>query len=236
MKKAVVFDFGQTLADSADGFRRAEREAQLEIFSHIGVPSWEDFQSHYRLTRKSFQERSDFSRKAMWIEVCRHFGVSAELAFFVEQEGRYWDTVEEHTKIFPETMDTLERLRLKYRLAVITNTQGQANSSRHRLWRFPDMEKFFERIIVAGKSGIPPKPDPLPFRLCLEGLGVLPENAAYVGDDLRIDIYGAIAVGIQPVWIKHYSVRRAWPDVSVHFPVITSLDQLIMMDRIIFGV
>jgi putative hydrolase of the HAD superfamily len=133
-------------------------------------------------------------------------------------------------------LSTLEKLRLKYRLAVITNTQGQTNSGGHRFGRFPEMEKFFDRIIVAGESGIPPKPDPFPFLLCLEGLGVVPENAAFVGDDLRIDIYGAIAVGIQPVWIKHHSVRRSWPDVAVHFPVITSLDQLLLMDRIIFGV
>jgi HAD superfamily hydrolase (TIGR01549 family) len=172
----------------------------------------------------------------MWIEVYRHFGILPDLAFLDEQEGRYWDTVEDHTKIFPETMSTLEKLHLKYRLGIITNTQGQANSGGHRFGRFSDMEKFFDKIIVAGESGIPPKPDPLPFRLCLEGLSVLPENAAFVGDDLRIDIYGAIAVGIQPVWMKHYSVRRSWPDVAVHFPVITSLDQLLLMDRIIFGV
>jgi putative hydrolase of the HAD superfamily len=133
-------------------------------------------------------------------------------------------------------MSTLEQLRLKYRFAVITNTQGQVNSGGHRFGRFPDMEKFFDRIIVAWQSGVPPKPDPFPFRLCLEGPGVLPEDAVYVGDDLQIDIYGAIAVGIHPDWIKHYSVQRSWPDAEVHFQVITSLNQLLLMDRMIFGV
>ena len=88
-------------------------------------------------------------------------------------------------------------------------------------------------MIVAGESGIPPKPDPIPFRLCLDALGVLPEDAVFVGDDLRIDIGGAIAVGIQPVWIKHYSVRRSWPEIDAKFPVITSLDQLLMLEHIL---
>ena len=35
MVKAVIFDFGQTLVDSADGFRAAEREAQDRIFAAL---------------------------------------------------------------------------------------------------------------------------------------------------------------------------------------------------------
>lgn len=233
MKKAVIFDFGQTLADSADGFRLAEKEAQSGLFSHLGIPSWEDFLSCYRLIRKSFQDNSNFSRKAMWIEVCRHYGIQPDLPFLDQSEMRYWDTVEEHTKIFPEAVETLERLHLRYRLAVITNTQGQADSQRHRFGRFPEIERFLETVIVAGESGIPPKPDPIPFRLCLDALGVLPEDAVFVGDDLRIDIGGAIAVGIQPVWIRHYSVRRSWPEIDAKFPVITSLDQLLMLEHIL---
>ena len=236
MKKAVIFDFGQTLADSADGFRLAEREAQFEIFSRLGIPSWDEFRKRYRLIRKSFQDSSNFSRKAIWIEVGLHYGIQPDMPFLEKLESSYWNTVVEHTNIFPEAVRTLEQLCLKYRLAVITNTQGQANSNGHRFGRFPEIEKFFEIVMVAGEFGIPPKPDPLPFRLCLEGLGVLPEEAVFVGDDLRIDIGGAVGAGIQPIWIKHYSVQRSWPEIKVEFPVITSLDQLITMDSAIFGV
>jgi FMN phosphatase YigB (HAD superfamily) len=236
MKKAVIFDFGQTLADSSDGFRLAEGEAQIEIFSRLGISSWDEFKRLYRLIRKSSQDSSNFSRKAIWIDVLLNYGTQADVPFLEELEGRYWNTVIEHTKIFPEAFSTLERLSIKYRLAVITNTQGQTNSNRHRFGSFPEIERFFEIVIVAGESGIPPKPDPLPFRLCLEGLGVLPEEAVFVGDDLRIDIGGAVGAGIQPVWIKHHSVRRSWPEVKAEFPVITSLDQLILSDRAIFEV
>jgi putative hydrolase of the HAD superfamily len=235
MKKAVIFDFGQTLADSSDGFRLAEKEAQSEVFSCLGNPSWDEFKSRYRLIRKSFQDCSNFSRKAIWIEVCLHYGIQPDVPFLEKLEGRYWNTVVENTKIFPEVVRTLEQLCLKYRLAVITNTQGQTNSYEHRFGRFPEIEIFFETVIVAGEFGIPPKPDPLPFRLCLERLGILPEEAVFVGDDLRIDIGGAVGAGIQPVWIKHHSVRRTWPEIEADFPVITGLDQLILMDLAIFG-
>ena len=203
----------------------------MELFSRLGRPPWEDFRKLYRLIRKAFQGNSNFSRKAMWIEVCRHYGILPDLPFLQDRETIYWQTVEEHTQVFPETMNVLELLRLKYRMAVITNTQGQTDSNGHRFGRFPELERAFDNIIVAGEAGIPPKPDPMPFRLCLKTLDVLPEEAVFVGDDLRIDIGGAVAAGIEPIWIKHYLVRRSWPEVEAQFPVITCLDELLQIDR-----
>ena len=36
MIKAVIFDFGQTLVNSADGFRTAEKQAQDKLFKIPG--------------------------------------------------------------------------------------------------------------------------------------------------------------------------------------------------------
>ena len=35
MIKAVIFDFGQTLVDSAEGFRSAEKQVEKKIFDEI---------------------------------------------------------------------------------------------------------------------------------------------------------------------------------------------------------
>ena len=35
MIKAILFDFGQTLVDSADAFRAAEKEAKDRLFAQI---------------------------------------------------------------------------------------------------------------------------------------------------------------------------------------------------------
>jgi putative hydrolase of the HAD superfamily len=63
--------------------------------------------------------------------------------------------------------------------------------------------------------------------LCLERLGLAPSEAVYVGDDLEIDIRGAQGVGIQPIWLKHHSVSRNWPQDETSTPVISCLNQLI---------
>jgi putative hydrolase of the HAD superfamily len=118
-------------------------------------------------------------------------------------------------------------------MALITNTQGQKITGTHRISLFPELEKFFRVIIVAGEGEIPPKPDPEPFRLCLEKLNIAAGQAVYVGDDYRIDICGARDSGLHPVWLKHYSVRRNWPEVQTSVPVITSLKQLLDLDNLL---
>ena len=233
MIKALIFDFGQTLVDSADGFRAAEQEAKDAIFLQLGSaskgPSWEEFLPMYRKIRKQFHEKSCFSRAAIWQEVYRQFNCDPNLSLIEKWENRYWEQVKALTRPFEETVQVLEKLSRRYQLGMITNTQGQKTAGKHRIALFPQLEQYFKVIIVAGESGIPPKPDPEPFRLCIAKLDVLPHEAVMVGDDWRIDIGGAENARIQPVWLRHETVRRNWPDVETTVPIITRLDQLLSL-------
>ncbi len=232
MIKAVIFDFGQTLVDSADGFRTAEKQAQDQLFANLGLTVREDFLTIYRRLRKEFHERSDFSRHSLWREVYYYYCLAPESGQLERWEADYWETVKARTTVFPEAEEVLESLRARYEIALITNTQGQKTIGSHRISLFPELEKFFRVIIVAGEGDIAPKPDAEPFRLCLEKLEIEAGQAVYVGDDYRIDICGARDSGLYPVWLKHSSVGRNWPEVQTSVPVITSLKQLLELDYI----
>ena len=73
MIKAVIFDFGQTLVDSAKGFRTAEKEAQDKLFSNLGLTVRDNFLTIYRRLRKELHERSDFSRNSLWQEIFYYY-------------------------------------------------------------------------------------------------------------------------------------------------------------------
>ena len=233
MLKAVIFDFGQTLVDSADGFRTAEKEAQGRLFAHLGLSLQDDFMVNYRRIRKNFQDRSDFSRKSIWHAVYHYYGLTPDPDLLEKWENEYWETVKAHTTLFPEVENVLQALSRRYRVALISNTQGQRATGTHRLSQFPDLETFFEVIIIAGEGNIPPKPDPEPFRLCLEKLQIAAPEAVYVGDDWRIDICGARDAGLHPVWLKHHSVRRNWPEGESSIEVITTLEALLNLENIL---
>ena len=233
MIEAILFDFGQTLVDSSEGFRTAERDAQRKIFAELDGHAWDEFIDRYRQTRKALQDQSCFSRVEIWRKVYGDFNQEPDMRRLATWEREYWQTVNHLTTPFPETIRVLEQLQHDYHLALISNTQGEAESEGHRLREFPALAQYFEVIIVSGENGIEPKPDPQPFRLCLEKLSIAPHAAVYVGDDYRIDVSGACNVGIQPVWLKHHSVTRNWPQIGTTVPVITSLCALLNLTTVL---
>jgi putative hydrolase of the HAD superfamily len=233
MIQAVVFDFGQTLVDSADGFRTAEKEMQAKAFAALGLTTWEDFLDSYREIRTCFHARSDFSRRRILEAVFRRHGREVDYELLERWETEYWERIKTMTRVFPEVEAVLTALRGKYRLALITNAQGQKQDGKHRLVNYPELERFFEVIIVAGEGGIPAKPDQAPFLLCLKILKIDPHEALYVGDDWRIDICGSQAVGMHPVWLQHRMVRRRWPAVESPAPVIDGLEHLLDIEGLI---
>jgi HAD superfamily hydrolase (TIGR01549 family) len=177
--------------------------------------------------------RSDFSRKSLWQEVYHFYGLKPDVRLLEAWETTYWETVKINSSLFPETVKVLKSLSSEYQLGMITNTQGQQRSGTHRISQFPELETYFKVIIVAGENSIPPKPDPEPFRLCLEGLNLKPSEAVYVGDDYRIDVCGAQDAGLHAVWLQHHSVSRSWPDVQTSAPIISHLDEVLDMERMV---
>jgi putative hydrolase of the HAD superfamily len=234
MIRAIVFDFGQTLVDSSEGFRAAEKEAQGKAFAALGLTDCGEFLELYRAIRSGFHARSLFSRAALLEAVFRHYRQDPDPLLLEEWETDYWRQVQRMTRAFPEAEGVLGKLlEGAYRLALITNAQGQQEEGKHRLGNYPELARLFEVIVVAGERGIPPKPDPAPFCLCLGKLGLAPGEAVYVGDDWRIDVRGAEAVGMQPLWLKHRLVQRNWPAVETAAPVIDSLDALLDVEDLL---
>jgi putative hydrolase of the HAD superfamily len=76
-------------------------------------------------------------------------------------------------------------------------------------------------IVVSGREGIE-KPDPRIFHLALERLGAAPERSVYVGDNPRIDVEPAIALGMGAVLVDRRGVHNGYRTS----PVVRSLEQV----------
>ena len=227
MIKAILFDFGQTLVDSADGFRQAEKDTQAAIFQDLEITDHDAFKHHYRRIRAEFHKKGDLSRVNIWREVFWYYCREPSVDRLRQWEQTYWRTVQSNTRVFPEVPRVLMALAAKYGpLGLITNTQGQLDAGTHRVTAYPELAARFAVTVIAGENGVPTKPDARPFAVCLEQLGVAAEEAVYVGDDWRIDVCGARDAGLNPVWLKHHTVKRNYPEIDADVPVITSLNEL----------
>lgn len=235
MIKALVFDFVQTLGSAADGYKTAEKKSQKNLFERIGTIgiSWDKYIEDYRKERKEHFMRSDFSRKNVWIKLCVKYKAPVDEGFLIQLEDEYWKIVGSSMHLFPEALSVLEKLKTKYKLGMVSNSQKDGSTKALDNEEYRKLEVLFDAIVIAGEEDIPAKPDPLPFRIMLEKLGVTGKEAVFVGDDMRIDIEGSKNAGLIPVWLKHYSVERNWPEPSFQVPEINRLEALLELDNIL---
>lgn len=86
----------------------------------------------------------------------------------------------------PNTNKLLASLRKQYRLAVISNADGRAESLIIEAGLRPLVEFVVDSAIVGVE-----KPDPKIFEIAAQKAGVAPEESLYVGDIYAVDVLGA---------------------------------------------
>ncbi len=208
MLKAVLFDFDQTLVNSADGFRSAEHWVQRSLFDWLGLSSWDDFVALYRRLRTEVGGNSPAHKVRQWIQVCATHNAEPgdnELALW---EKGYWERVDARTELLPETVPVLGELSETFRLGLLTNASTLEESEFHNE-RFRPLMALFGSVIVCGRNEVPLKPDPAGFRKVLSQLQTAPGEAVFVGDDWTDDVCGARGAGILPVWLRHAAIERS---------------------------
>ncbi len=98
-------------------------------------------------------------------------------------------------KLYPHVRAVLDELRNHVPLAIVTDAQSAyARGELHKV----GLTGYFEPVVVSGDHGFR-KPDPRLFEYALDGLGVPPSQAVYVGNDMYRDIHGARWAGMRTV-------------------------------------
>ena len=99
-------------------------------------------------------------------------------------------------KPWPEASRVLRTLKPHVPLAVVTNcseTMGKAAAGRVGI--------AFDPVVTAERAGAY-KPDPRPYTLALQELGIAPEKALFVAGS-AFDVTGAGAIGMPVFWHNH---------------------------------
>jgi len=109
----------------------------------------------------------------------------------------WWKHLGEYTTPYPQAIEVLKTLKQKYKLGMITNGVGM--TQRIKIAKL-GCEPYMDLILVSGEEGIR-KPDTRIFQKALDLLHVTAEETAFVGDSLKFDMEGSIAIGMTPIWI-----------------------------------
>lgn len=100
-------------------------------------------------------------------------------------------------RIYEDVIPCLDEMQAAgIRIAVVSNW----DYSLHRVLQMFDVHHRFEVVLASLEEGVE-KPDPRLFQICLDQMGVAPEDAVHVGDNPLDDVEGAYAAGMRAVLI-----------------------------------
>jgi putative hydrolase of the HAD superfamily len=119
--------------------------------------------------------------------------------------------LEDTFEVRPETVEVLEWAKARYRTAMISNF-AYAPTLYSALDRF-EIRSAFEKVIVSAEVGWC-KPHRIIFDHTFQELGIQASDALFVGDQIYIDVYGALNCGMNVAWIQ--TERQDWmpPEVQ----------------------
>lgn len=193
MLNAILFDFDGTLVDFVDAdirslaclHARVGASVSREDFVTTAVEEIEHFHALVEEHRVDPLLMHEFRLKQTFLR----WGLAWDDGY-VELYRR---KLLEFSTPFDGTIDLLARIRPRVRTALITNAYDSAEQ-RARI-NAAGLSLYFDATVISSEIGVY-KPDPAIFRYALACLGVLPDEALFVGDSIKYDVVGAKATGM----------------------------------------
>lgn len=109
-------------------------------------------------------------------------------------------------QVRPDTREVLARLKRRYRIGLISNSDGSVR----RLFELLGLDDCFDSFTDSHLCGCE-KPDPRIFECAMASLGAMPQQSLYVGDIYSIDFLGAQGVGMGAVLMDLAGAYRDTP-------------------------
>ncbi len=208
-----LFDFDYTLADSSRGI--------VLCFRHV-------------LERNGYADVTDDAiRRTIGKTLEESFSIltgvtdPARLADFKQQYRKEADVhMTPNTRLFPETLDVLRRLKGRGAKVGIISTKY-----RFRIHDTMDqhLPEDFLDIVVGGEDVTRAKPDPEGLLHAITELGVEKTDVLYIGDS-TVDAETALAAGVDFAGITHGVTTADELACYPHCRIMASLDELLQDD------
>ena len=196
MVKGIVFDLWGTLVENGvfpSPVRQVQKILRIE----------DPFQDYIVKFEEIFMLRNFDNLAEAFKDVAKSFGVTAN-DYQIDSLVGLWNKNRLFAKPYPETIKTLEELKEKYKIALLSNTDG---FSVEPVLEKYDLAKFFDVISLSYKSG-KLKTDPKIFEMIAKELKLKKPDLIMVGDSLESDMGGAEKAGVKGVLVDRRERRE----------------------------
>lgn len=222
--RSILFDFGDTLWTRNDEttWRHAERAGNQRAIAvlrkHFAtLPTTDTTTFGDQLRRMAAKHTSKMQPPGYEPDFAlATLGALQELGLPTVERAKAAEIFEalrlripESRHLFDDILPTLEELRRRgFLLGVVTNRQYGGKLFLEDLKTLGLLDYFsVEHIAISADLGVR-KPNAAIYLHALNALGVLPEEAAMVGDSIVADVVGAKLLNLFAVWKPKPSLRR----------------------------
>ncbi len=226
MKRAILFDLGNTLAEYFPRWTPILHESIARVHAYLAD------QGLYDISLDDLWPRVDAERREAPNYHVRPLEQRLRRIFRLPASASYPDLCRIFMrrtfalgKVYPDSIPVLDDLRGRgIKLAIVSNTPWGSPSY---LWREEihrlDLDAHVDEVVFCADVGWRKPARPI-FRHALDKLGVSAEDSIFVGDDPRWDLVGPRRVGMGAIIISREGIR---PEIGA--PQITELRQLLPM-------
>ena len=210
--RAVTLDLDDTLWPCEPTILRAERlaldwltERAPEVVAPWSIERLRERRMAIHAARPELKHDFVTIRRLALQEVFRATGADdSQSAPIIEGSLEVYMAARNRVELYPEVLACLERLSARYRIASLSNGNACLVTI--------GLGHLFHATVAAHTHGAS-KPDAALFHVACRELGCAPEEVVHLGDDIELDVRGARAAGLHPVWINR--ANHAWPGDDV---------------------
>ena len=207
----LFFDLDHTLWDFEANAKATLKELHTALqLEEKGIHDFDLFHKNYiahndklwERYRNGFIRQDELRVKRMWLALLDFKIVDEELA--KELSARFLELLPTRTILFPYATEILQYLTDKgYILHLLTNGFEKTQNSK---LMYSGLKHFFKEIITSESSNSL-KPNKEIFEFAFERCAAEKSECIMIGDNIEVDIVGAMNAGIDQVYVNHLGVE-----------------------------
>jgi HAD superfamily hydrolase (TIGR01549 family) len=195
--RALTLDLDDTLWPVWPTIERAEAALLAWLARHAPRTAARFDREAARALRESVsRERPELAHDLSALRreaIARMLAAGGDDAGLAEPAFEVFFAERQRVEFYPDALPALRRLAARWPLLALSN--GNADIGRIGL------APWFVGSLGAREAGVG-KPDARIFSAACTRLGVAPHEVLHIGDDLHLDVHGALGAGLHAAWIR----------------------------------
>ena len=199
---ALTLDLDDTLWPIWPTIERAEGVLHDWLDQHAPRTARKfDAQGLRRIRDEVFEQHPDWAHDLSRIRLeslRRALRLAGDAQTLAEQAFEVFFAERQRVDLFADVVPALQRLARRYPIVAVTN--GNADLDRVGL------ADSFKDAVTAREFGVG-KPDARIFHEACQRAGAMPAQVLHVGDDLLLDVHGALQAGLRAAWVARPEIH-----------------------------